>query len=226
MPRVLTVFLCAMAAACSSARVAAPKPDRTAAARLAAADALVRAGCLDCLLEAHAGYLALRGIDAVAEAVNSGAIRTAVLLAVRERELGTEDTGYLARARDLLTGATPALQQALTPLVEIADTLPVRGAARQVADDVELARMQTANRNREAWTGQLGAHADDDPLSAYLWLAFNCAYVPASQHAVEHWLSLLTAGGTVPPRRRERHTPGTGSARSGRSTRYVHDHHE
>src|SRR5439155_7322998 len=68
MLRVLTIVLSAMAVACSSARVAAPKPDRTAAVRLAAADASVRAGCFDCLLEAHDEYLALRRIDAVAEA--------------------------------------------------------------------------------------------------------------------------------------------------------------
>ena len=44
--------------ACSSAKVAPRNPDRTAPARLAAADGLVRAGCFDCLVEANREYLA------------------------------------------------------------------------------------------------------------------------------------------------------------------------
>jgi len=189
---VVPVILSGMTMACSSAKLAPRDPHSSAPARLAAADVLVRAGCFDCLVEANREYLALRSIDGVAEAATSGAIRTAVLLAVRERELGTEDSGYLKRAQDLLAGADATLQHAVAPLLDIADSLPVRGAARMVGDDVELARMQAANRNRQAWTGQLREHADDDPLSAYLWLAFNCAYVPAAQHSVEEWLKPLT----------------------------------
>ena len=51
--------------------------------------------------------------------------------------------------------------------------------------------MQTANRNRDAWTDHLRARADQDALSAYLWLGFNCAYVPTADHAVERWLTIL-----------------------------------
>jgi tetratricopeptide (TPR) repeat protein len=189
----LAMALLGGSVACSSAKRPAPAPDARGPARLAAADELVRAGCFDCLLDAHREYDALRSIPVVADAAAAGAVRSAALLAIRERELGTEDSGYLTRARELAAGVAPSLQAALTPLLEIADTLPVRGAVRQVNDDVELARMQAANRNREAWTGLLRARADEDPLTAYLWLGFNCAYVPAGQQAVHEWLEQLPA---------------------------------
>jgi len=93
---------------------------------------------------------------------------------------------------------TAALEPALNPLLEIADTLPVRGGTRQVSDDVELGRMQTAFRNRAAWIAYLKAHANDDPLASYLWLAFNCAYTPSGRQAVDEWSEELTTNGDTP----------------------------
>ena len=89
-----------------------------------------------------------------------------------------------------IVAATPRAQTTLGVLLDIVDTLPVRGAMTQVPDDVALLRNQTALQNRELWTAQLRAHANDDALSAYLWLAFNCAYLPSSEHAVAQWLTL------------------------------------
>jgi tetratricopeptide (TPR) repeat protein len=162
----------------------------TASERLAAADGLVRSGCFDCLAAALRDYEALRSIPAVGAAASAGAARSAALLAMRERELGTEDSGYLARAREA-AAITPAIQPSIDLLLDIADTLPVRGGARQVTDDVELARMQTAYKNKDAWLELLRAHADEDPLTAYLWLGFNCAYVPTLQQALEQWLTAI-----------------------------------
>jgi tetratricopeptide (TPR) repeat protein len=187
----LASALLAGSVSCSSAKRPAAVPDGRGPARLAAADELVRAGCFDCLRDALREYGSLRSISAVADAAAAGAVRSAALLAIRERELGTEDTGYLTRARELAASVAPTLQQTLVPLLEIADTLPVRGAVRQVNDDVELARMQAANRNRAPWTELLRARAADDPLTAYLWLGFNCAYVPAGQQDVQEWLNDL-----------------------------------
>ena len=190
MPRIAAfLIVCAIAGACSSA----PKrptvvPGPSPAARLTAADALVRAGCFDCLAAAYREYDALRSTPSVSDAATAGAIRSAALLAMRERELGTEDSGYLKKARDLAT--TMAAAPVLSGLLEIADTLPTRGSARMVSDDVELVRMQTANRNRTIWTDTLRSHADEDPLAAYLWLSFNCAYTGAGQQTVGEWLAL------------------------------------
>jgi tetratricopeptide (TPR) repeat protein len=179
------VGVCVVLAACSPKRpVVTPGP--SPAERLAAAAALVRAGCLDCLAAAFREYDALRSIPAAADAAVAGAARSAALLAIRERDLGTEDTGYLQRARELAPPST-----FMTQLLEVADSLPTRGPGRQVSDDVELARMQAANRNRAIWTEALRLHADEDALSAYLWLSFNCAYVGAAQQTIGEWLTLV-----------------------------------
>jgi tetratricopeptide (TPR) repeat protein len=183
------VIACALPGCSSPKRPAAPDPHIPE--RLTSADALVRAGCYDCLTAAFREYTTLRAYPAAAEAATAGAVRSAALLAARERELGTEDSGYLRRAQELVATTDTPYQQTLVPLLEIADTLLTRGGGRQVTDDVELARMQTANRNREAWTDRLRARADEDPLTAYLWLAFNCAYVPAVRQNVEEWVNQL-----------------------------------
>jgi tetratricopeptide (TPR) repeat protein len=177
---------------------APPKPvSAPPTARLAAADALVRAGCFDCLLSAFREYASLRSMASVKDVAAIGAARAAVLLAIRERELGVEDSGHLRHAQDIIA-ATPLAQSALGPLLDIADTLPVRGAVRLVADDVELRRNQAAFRNRDAWTQQLRTRANEDPLAAYLWLAFNCAYVPTAQHSVEQWLAAVPQWNQTP----------------------------
>src|SRR5262245_39034290 len=149
MRRAAVSILVVVLAGCAAKTPPAAAPDAHAPERLSAAEALVRAGCFDCLLAAHREYVILRAFPRVAEAATAGAIRTAALLAARERELGTEDSGYLQRARELVASTDATNQQALVTALEITDTLLTRGGTRQIGDDVELARMQMANRNRE-----------------------------------------------------------------------------
>jgi tetratricopeptide (TPR) repeat protein len=196
--RILTaagaVFVCVLASeACSMRNTASRTSTPSAQSRLAAADALVRAGCFDCLSGAFAEYNDLRSIPSVSRAASIGAIRTAALLAIREREMGALDGGYLTRARQMVV-PDPTVQRELGLLLDIADTLPVRREGLAAPDEmVELRRMQTATRNRDAWIGHLGTQAADDALSAYLWLAFNCAYVPTAEHAIERWRAAVSA---------------------------------
>ncbi len=166
-------------AACSTARAKPPAiaPAVRAAQQLGDAEALVRAGCYDCLQAAARLYDGLRTVPAVVDAAALGAARAAMLLGLRERELGTGDSGAFAHAAEL-AASVPSVQQAVGRLLEIADTLPSRagGDGRQVSDDRELARMQKAYRNRAAWTEQLRPLANGDAVSAYVWAAFSCAY--------------------------------------------------
>jgi tetratricopeptide (TPR) repeat protein len=184
---------CASSTPVPSARPSGPSP----AARLAAADAQVRAGCFDCLASALEEYEALRPVSVVADAASLGAARAAALLAIRERELGTPDSGYLARA-NAIAAANPRTQATLGVPLQIVETLPVRGPVTQVSNDVALLRNQTALQNRELWTTQLRAQANEDALSAYLWLAFNCAHLPSAEHAVGQWLALEPAWRDTP----------------------------
>jgi hypothetical protein len=85
-------------------------------------------------------YNNLRSVATVADAASIGAARAAALLAIRERELGTPDSGYLARAREIVAG-NPRTQATLGALLDIAETLPVRGAVTQVSDDSKPSRV-------------------------------------------------------------------------------------
>src|ERR1041385_5642743 len=89
------------------------------------ADANLRAGCFDCLAEALKQYESVHAIPVLAEAANTGALRAAALLAVRERELGTTDSGYLDRVRQLAAN-NPALQPQLATIVDLVTSVPWR----------------------------------------------------------------------------------------------------
>src|SRR5689334_11999061 len=80
----LTVLVCGAAACAPKAVAPATPPPPTPAQRLASADALVRAGCYDCLLDAYGEYDLLRQFAYARDAATLGAIRTAGLIARRQ----------------------------------------------------------------------------------------------------------------------------------------------
>src|SRR5437867_1825573 len=85
----------ALAVAASACSPKAPPvivmPAPTPSQRLASADALVRAGCLDCLISAYGEYELLRMVPSATDTATAGAVRSAALIAVREREMGLAD---------------------------------------------------------------------------------------------------------------------------------------
>ena len=100
-----SVLLLLALSGCAKPPIAAPPvppAPPTPAQRLASAEASVRQGCLDCLIDAFGEYELLRSLPGAAAAGTGGAIRTAALIALRERELGMNDDSYLQRARSLL----------------------------------------------------------------------------------------------------------------------------
>jgi tetratricopeptide (TPR) repeat protein len=182
-----------MVAACAhnASSVVVP-PQLTPAARVARAQALVREGCLDCLLDAFNEYDALRANAAAADAALNGAVETAALIALRERELGLLDESFMDRARTLAASATP-LDVEYTPIFEMIETMPARWTVGQaaVSDDRGLAAIQKAYRNRDAWLALLRSRTGRDAISSYVWLAFNCA-VPVNginPGDVPNWIS-------------------------------------
>jgi tetratricopeptide (TPR) repeat protein len=185
----LAALLAAMSG-CVSSRRAPLVPEPGATARLAAADALVRAGCYDCLSTAYREYDALRASPQVRVPATLGAARAAALLAIRERELGLEDSGYLPLAHELVS-ENDSIPVTVGTLLDIADLLPSRSAGRPPTDDRDLNRRQTAIRNRSSYEDAIRERMSDDPLSAYLWLAFNCSYGVAGEHAFRELLDAL-----------------------------------
>jgi tetratricopeptide (TPR) repeat protein len=178
--------LCAVAACGPPVRVAGPDVQALARARerLTAAPALVRAGCLDCLIDAVRDYEAAREVPAFADEATGGAARAAALVALRERELGIEPSGALERSR-ALSASSLTLEQSMSLLFDVGETLSGRSDGGPVRSDAEMVAAGLAARNRVAWTESLRARADENELTAYLWVAFNCTYNSPSNAAVE-----------------------------------------
>jgi len=166
-------------AACSKARPPAVVPDTRTPVRLAEADRLMRAGCLDCLVAAFGEYDLLRAIPAAQTAATAGAVRAAGLIALREREIGHLDQGYLQRARDLVN-ATPGLDDSLSLLLDVIDAMPNAGsgASRAPTSDLDLDRMRRLRINADAWRTRLLELAAADELAAYTYLSFACGNTP------------------------------------------------
>ena len=97
--RGLTSFAVAVClfSACAKTRPPSALPARDVSVRLARAGDLLRTGCFDCLEEALAEFEAVAAVPnlrpADGDAAADGAIRAALLLEVRERELGMADDG-------------------------------------------------------------------------------------------------------------------------------------
>ncbi|HXD74481.1 MAG TPA: hypothetical protein VN628_12125 [Vicinamibacterales bacterium] len=167
----LLVCLVALAAACGPKKVALVDPAIAARETLVKADANFRAGCFDCLAEALRQYESVRSVAAVSRDAADGAMRSAALLAMRERELGTTDSGYLEHARELL-GALPEMQGDVAPLLGIIGAFPWRaGAGRSGAPDSLVTNIYA---NRDQRTESLRATAARDEFSAYMFVAYAC----------------------------------------------------
>jgi tetratricopeptide (TPR) repeat protein len=169
-----------LGSACAKSRPtsALPAPDVTG--RLARAGDLLRTGCFDCLEEALAEYEAVLLVSnlgpADGDTAADGAIRAALLLEVRQRELGMADDGYLQRAKDLI-GTRPDRVAAFSPHLYSVESLPRRDARFLGPTGPDgLRRMQELRVNFPALVEERRLGADADPLAAYLWLAFYCTH--------------------------------------------------
>jgi tetratricopeptide (TPR) repeat protein len=177
--RFAAVLLLLTAAGCARpplkpvAAPAAPPPP-TPAQRLASAEALVREGCLDCLIDAFGQYELLRAMPSAAGIGTAGAVRSAALIALRQRELGMTEEGYSQRARSLLLGS-PDQPAWLRTVLDIVDVLPAGGVTRTPTNDLDLDRSRALRLNHDAWRETLRGLAPASEFNAYVWLSFACA---------------------------------------------------
>lgn len=172
--------LCAIAilialSGCSTVKPPAVTPGASAPARLAEADRLLQAGCLDCLVAAYGEYDLLRAVPAARDAATAGVVRSAGLIALREREIGHIDQGYLARARSLVA-STPDVPASFGFLLDVIEAMPNTGSgsSRTPTSDLDLERMRVMRINADAWSARLRTLAPADELAAYTWLSFTC----------------------------------------------------
>jgi tetratricopeptide (TPR) repeat protein len=185
----LGVALCLGGCAVPVAKIAAPLA--SPARELAEADALVRAGCFDCLRDGFVKYEGVRTTNGMpAEAVEratAGSIQAAGLLAVRQRELGMVDDGYLQIARNLLPEPS-----SLSRVLDIIEVLPIGtagGAGRPATGDAQLARVQNFSKNWSAWRQALRDVAGRDALTASVWMSVACGSPDARALGIEELMA-------------------------------------
>jgi tetratricopeptide (TPR) repeat protein len=171
-----------LGSACAKPRAPALPPAPDVSGRLTKAGLLLRAGCFDCLEEALAEYELVRTVPNIsggdADTATDGAIRAALLLEMRQRELGMPDDGYLRRAGDLI-GTQQDRAARFAPHLYTVDSLPRQDARFAAAAGGDgLRRMQELRASFPALVEERRAGAGADPLSAYAWLAFYCTHSP------------------------------------------------
>lgn len=191
----LTLLLLALTMAACAARAKLDlAPARALTADMSRADALVLDGCYACLQEALGIYESLAASGQAAAAMERAA-DTAMLLAMRERELGLGRGTARAHA-DRLINALPApadysLYQA------VADVFPwyQSGVSKEQADALMWA-YKSLSANWAAWHSTLMARAPRDVLSAYALVALECHYdYMLRERKIEAW----KPAGPAPP---------------------------
>jgi tetratricopeptide (TPR) repeat protein len=147
--------------------------------RLAVAERLLWQGCFSCLIDALHEYEEIRRLpiqpDNIGDAATVGWIRATLLIELRGRELGIVHNGYLQLAREAIQ-ARADLHHVFGPTIEAVAAMP---SAVVRFEDVDVGARRRAEAFRETVKPLLAEwrqHADDDPLSAYSWVAFTCTF--------------------------------------------------
>lgn len=164
---VAVVVLIAVSAGCA----ARTRPTR--GPTVADADQLWNVGCYTCLVDAlkiYEGILARQP----SLAASRGAFRTALLLALREKEIGLPASSYLDRARALAPALPETEHSAFA--VEIAAALPwdFSGLAKEFTEEFIKTRQAVTPQVKE-WREQLRP-LRRDPFFAYLDASLACSY--------------------------------------------------
>ena len=160
-----------------TAACAARGPSPQLLAELGKADALLRQGCYTCLKEAEAIYQKVSAMPRAVPGAAQGAFDAALLVSLREKELGLPAEAAMDRARQRATGLMPVVPPASAPsvLLEAAELFigetsgmdpgrpsPLTGRGRLPLDP--------ANAQRRA----LDAAAPTNLVADYLALAIDC----------------------------------------------------
>lgn len=150
-----------------------PRPGIELTADLTRADALVRRGSYASLRDALAIYERLAATGD-APAADQRAIDTALLLALRERELGLAGGRSLERAVERANRQPPPYDIGVFLSVAESQAWHAGGVSKE-RQDSQLPALRTMFKSWPAWRAQLEAGAERDLLRAYVLLALDCA---------------------------------------------------
>jgi tetratricopeptide (TPR) repeat protein len=172
-PLVIVLAAAVGLAGCAPKARLDPSPGFAVTRELASADALVARGCYTCLQEALAIYerVAAAGTAAAADRL---AIDAALLLALRERELGLGGGKSREHAIDLASRQPAPFDVGVFRSVVEIQAWNASGVSQERVDE-SMAPLRTLSSAWKDWRGRLLPNASSDLLSAYSLLALDCA---------------------------------------------------
>jgi tetratricopeptide (TPR) repeat protein len=143
-----------------------------------AADRLYKTGCYTCLKESCQIYRNLLSIPHNQKNIKEKLIKAAILLIIRQKELGIADSTYFDEASVLIRD-NPFLSGFSTYL-ELADSIPAisKGMRGDVIDDSRRSdsRIERLIENIEKWRQELEEKSKTEEFYAYLYIARNCHF--------------------------------------------------
>lgn len=183
MPRTW-LWVCLLISAVSAGACASVPINKSAAADLAKADALVAEGCYDCLTDARDIYAKV----AVAKArpiVLPRLFETTVLLGLRDKELALDPSKHFDAARVLIPELPPTYTAAA--YLDMAVAVLPDGAGTPGRELAQFKR--PGNDQLEAWKTSLQAGAGGAAFRSYLSVSLDCV--------VGRMIPTVRAGGAV-----------------------------
>lgn len=143
--------------------------------RINEADALFKRGSYSCLKEAFNIYQDLLSSQFDKKHTKEKLVKTALFLAIREKELAILDETYLKKAASLIE-ESPALSK-FSQYLEIVNSISVKskGTVRDIIEDsFERRKYLKKMQDSKKWIAQLRERAENEEFLAYLYLSLNC----------------------------------------------------
>ena len=159
--------------------------------KIAEADNLFKRGSYSCLKEAFALYQELLSFSDYQIKTKEKLIKTALLLAIREKELAILEATYFKKASELTQDFPNHLEFSL--YLQIVDFLKVRGygAVEDIIEDRLISNDYSAKLKKvEAWNSQLKEKAKTEEFLAYLFLSLNQSYYIKEKADFSHFLEI------------------------------------
>jgi tetratricopeptide (TPR) repeat protein len=143
-----------------------------------AAERLFKTGSYACLKESYQIYQELLSIQHNQKSTKKKLLKTAIILTIRQRELGVHDNTYLDEASALIQD-NPFLSDFMT-FVDLADSINPgsKGMRGDIIDDSRRAeaRRERLMENMEKWRQELKEKSVAEEFYAYLYIARNCQF--------------------------------------------------
>ena len=166
-------ILILLAGCAPKGRIETAPPAADASAELASAEALFRRGCWVSLKQAFSIYEDLYSRPQLRKNVAARLALTALLLAVREKELGIVNQAYIDRALAVIR-ENPSLN-ALLPYAELAGVFWVQGKGVMRDIDTRFAGKGVEQKLKKA-EADLLLKARGDEFFAYMYAVWKCAF--------------------------------------------------